>query len=187
MTSSSGPSDRLPDRPSAPPVTVVRWEWTEGDRRPGLPWIGIFLLVFGGLLLLQALYPELQAAGSLFFVAVGVVFLISWLVRRGTGSLYTGAIITALALPPALSSMGVISGPGWGTLSLGVAFLFIAAVRAAGGGGWGWQAWVGGILAIVGGTQITFPAFGELFWPLVILGLGIVIIVASLRGRERDW
>jgi hypothetical protein len=38
---------------------VYSWEWGTGrgsgeqGRRPGLPWIGIFLLVFGGLLLLQ--------------------------------------------------------------------------------------------------------------------------------------
>ena len=171
------------------PITVVRWQWTEGDRRPGLPWIGIFLLVFGGLLLLQALYPELQAAGSLFLVAVGLAFLVSWVVRRGTGSLYAGALITAIALPPALSSAGVISGPGWGTLSIGVAFLGIALVRAAGGGGWGWQAWVGGLLAILGATQITFPAFGELFWPLLLLVIGAILVIASLRrGRGgRGW
>ena len=175
--------------PDKPQVTVVRWQWTEGDRRPGLPWIGIFLLVFGALLLLQNLYPELEAAGSLFFVAVGVAFLISWLVRRGTGSLYAGAIITALAVPPALTSLDVISGPGWGTLSLGIAFLFIALVRAAGGGGWGWQAWVGGILAILGATSITFPAFGDLFWPLLLLTVGAILVVASLRRgpRGRGW
>jgi hypothetical protein len=163
---------------------VVRWEWTEGDKRPGLPWIGIFLLVFGGLLLLQAVYPEFQSAGSLFFVAVGVAFLISWVLRRGTGSLYAGAIITALALPSALSSLGYIEGPGWGTFALGLAFLFIALVRATGHGGWGWQAWVGGILAILGATQIAVPAFGELFWPLLLLALGVIVIAASLRGRR---
>ncbi len=167
-------------------VTVVSWQWREGDRRPGLPWIGLFLLVFGGLLLLQSLYPELQAAGSLIFVAVGIAFLLSWIVRRGTGSLYAGALITAIALPPALSSLGVISGPGWGTLAIGLAFLGIALVRAAGGGGWGWQAWVGGLLAILGGTQITFPTFGELFWPLLLLAIGAILVVGSIR-RGRDW
>jgi hypothetical protein len=150
-----------------------------------LPWIGIFLLVFGGLLLLQALYPQFQGAGSMFFVAVGVAFLISWALRRGTGSLYAGAIITALALPSVLSSLDIISGPGWGTLSLGLAFLFIALVRAVGHGGIGWQAWVGGILAILGATQVAVPAFGELFWPLLVPALGVIVIAASLRGRDR--
>ena len=166
-------------------VTVVTWRWREGDRRPGLPWIGLFLLIFGGLLLLQSLYPELQAAGSLFFVAVGIAFLVSWVVRRGTGSLYAGALITAIALPPALSSLGVISGPGWGTLAIGLAFLGIALVRAVGGGGWGWQAWVGGILAILGATQIAIPTFGELFWPVLLLTVGGIIVIASIRGRAR--
>ena len=34
-------------------------------RRPGLPWIGIFLLVFGGLLLIQQVLPQAESAGSL--------------------------------------------------------------------------------------------------------------------------
>jgi hypothetical protein len=34
--------------PGEPPVRVYHWEWGPDDaRRPGLPWIGIFLLVFG--------------------------------------------------------------------------------------------------------------------------------------------
>ena len=47
---------RMPGEPS---VRVYHWEWGPDDtRRPGLPWIGIFLLVFGGLLLIQQLVPQ---------------------------------------------------------------------------------------------------------------------------------
>ena len=35
--------------PGEPTVRVYSWEWGSGaGRQPGLPWIGIFLLVFGG-------------------------------------------------------------------------------------------------------------------------------------------
>ena len=60
----------------------MSWGWSGQDDRPGIPWIGIFLVVFGGLLLLQQLAPEFQAAGSLVALAIGVAFLVSWLANR---------------------------------------------------------------------------------------------------------
>src|SRR5918993_5113754 len=109
---------------------VYTWEWgPDQARRPGLPWIGIFLLVFGASLLVQQVLPQSQSLGSLLVLAVGIAFLIRWAVSRGTGSLYAGAIITALAVPGILTRAGV-QLDGLGTFSFGVAFLFIAAVRA---------------------------------------------------------
>src|SRR5512132_2397953 len=108
-------------------VRVYSWDWNDvsgGRGRSTLPWFGIFLVVFGGLLLLRLVFPALETAGSLLFLAVGVAFLVSWLVNRGAGSLYLGAIITALAAPELLAAANVVSGPGVGTLCLGVAFLF---------------------------------------------------------------
>ena len=102
-------------------VRVDSWEWGTGRpgdqvRRPGLPWIGVFLLVLGGLLLIQTVFPQSQAMGSVLFLAVGLAFLIRWAVTRGTGSLYAGAIITALAVPGALTNAG-LSRDGLGVRS----------------------------------------------------------------------
>ena len=45
--------------PEPGPVRVYGWEWgREEDRRPQVPWIGIFLLVFGALLLVTRLAPQ---------------------------------------------------------------------------------------------------------------------------------
>jgi len=160
--------------PNAP--RVYTWEWgPDQARRPGLPWIGIFLLVFGGLLLLQQLYPESQSIGSVLVLAIGLAFLIRWAISRGTGSLYAGAIITALAVPGALTNAG-ITHEGVGTFSLGVAFLFIALVRATSGGGVGWQAWFGGLLAIIGGVNLVQPEVGGLIVPLALVALGLVLV-----------
>src|SRR6186713_2277783 len=95
--------------PGIPPdARVYQWEWGPDDtRRPGLPWIGIFLLVFGGLLLIQQVYPQSQPLGSVVVLAIGIAFLIKWAIDRGTGSLYAGAIITALAVPGLLNAAGV--------------------------------------------------------------------------------
>jgi hypothetical protein len=158
------------------------WEWGPDEaRRPGLPWIGIFLLVFGGLLLLQQLVPEARSIGSVVVLAVGLAFLVKWIVDRGTGSLYAGAIITALATPGLLQVIG-IEADGVTTFSLGVAFLFIAAVRFAGSGGWGWQLWLGGLLALLGGVSIASPSLSGLLLPGAVIALGIVIII---RGMGR--
>ena len=162
---------------------VYTWEWgPDQARRPGLPWIGIFLLVFGGSLLLQQVLPESQSLGSLFVLAIGIAFLIRWVISRGTGSLYAGAIITALAVPGILTEAGV-QLDGLGTFSFGVAFLFIAAVRAASGGGLGWQAWFGGLLALLGGVNMVTPEVGGLIVPVVLLGVGIVLVFSGSFGR----
>jgi hypothetical protein len=146
-----------------------------------LPWIGIFLVVFGALLLVQQAYPEFEVLGSLFVLAIGIAFLVRWAVDRGTGSLYAGAVITALAAPGVLNAIGVVAN-GLTTLSLGVAFLFIAAVRAASGGGWGWQLWFGGLVALVGGVNASSPAVGGLVVPVLLVVLGATLLLRD-AGR----
>jgi hypothetical protein len=172
---------RIPGEPS---VRVYGWEWGPDDgRRPGLPWIGIFLLVFGGLLLIQQLFPEFKALGSVVVLAVGLAFLVKWAIDRGTGSLYAGAIITALAVPGLLNAAGVEAN-GLSTFSLGVAFLFIAAVRAATGGGIGWQLWFGGLLALVGGVNIANASLGGLILPILLVALGAALLIRGAGGRR---
>jgi hypothetical protein len=170
--------------PGQGPVKYYRWEWGPDDsRRPGLPWIAIFLVVFGVLLLIQQAYPEARTAGSAFVLAVGLAFLIKWAIDRGTGSLYAGAIITALAAPGVLNAAG-IDVDGLGTFCFGIAFLFIAAVRAFSGGGWGWQLWFGGLLALLGGVNMTSPAVGGLILPVLIIGLGAALLIGSFSRRS---
>ncbi len=170
--------------PGDPGVRFYHWEWGPDDaRRPGLPWIGIFLLVFGGLLLIQQLFPEFEALGSVLTLAVGLAFLIKWAVDRGTGSLYAGAIITALAVPGLLNAAGV-EADGLSTFCFGIAFLFIAVVRAASGGGIGWQLWFGGFLALVGGVNIANASLGGLILPIILLGLGAALLIQGM-SRSR--
>ena len=165
---------------------VYGWEWNDigGPRgRSRVPWFGIFLVVFGGLLLLRQVYPGIETAGSLIFLAAGVAFLVSWLVNRGVGALYLGAIITALAAPDLLAAANVVEGSGVGTLCLGVAFLFIALVRAASGGGWGWQAFLGVILFAIGGSSIAIAGFNDLVWPIILVALGAFLLLRSSSVR----
>jgi hypothetical protein len=173
--------------PGTSPPRVYTWEWgPDQARRPGMPWIGIFLLVFGGLLVLQQLYPQAQSVGSVLVLAIGLAFLIRWAMTRGTGSLYAGAIITALAVPSALTNAG-LGREGVGTLALGVAFLFIALIRAMSGGGIGWQAWIGGLLAVIGGVSVVQPQVGGLLVPVALVVLGVLLLGGGLRFDSRRF
>ena len=168
-------------------VRMRGWEWSEVPGAPSrsrLPWFGIFLVVFGALLLLRQLFPSLETAGSLLFLAVGVAFLVSWLVNRGLGSLYLGAIITALAAPDLLAAANVVSGPGVGTLCLGIAFLFIALVRGVSGAGWGWQLVLGVILFAIGASSVALPNLSDILWPVALLVLGVIVLVRAMTPRR---
>jgi hypothetical protein len=176
------------------PVTEVRWGWSRvSDDRPRLSWFGLFLVLFGGLLIVEQLFPGARALGSGLVVAVGVSLLIAWAANRQVWQLYAGAILTALSLPALLQDLTVIqAGSGWGTLFLGIAFLLIAAIRAGARGGVGWQAIVGGLLAVVGGLQVAeqvvpnFPSIERLFWPAVILAVGLLLVWRSTSARRNQ-
>ena len=125
MNDRHGPSDQ------ALPAWAFRWGADE-DRRPGLPWIGVFLVVFGALLLVERMLPD-QRLGDVAVLAAGLASLLVWVLRRSTVALYAGAFLTALALPGTIQALGQPLGPGWGTLFFGLAFLLVAAVRASQG------------------------------------------------------
>ena len=168
---------------SDPGVRAWAWRWgPDEDRRPGLPWIGVFLVVFGALLLVERMLPDYRRLGDVAILAAGLASLAVWLVRRGTVALYAGAFLTALAMPGTIQALGQPLGPGWGALCFGMAFLFVAAVRAAQGGGVGWQALYGGILLLIGGSEVVKPDVADLAWPLLLVAIGLVLLV---RGRPR--
>lgn len=163
--------------------------------RPRLPLIGVFLVLFGGLLLLGQFFPGARLIGSGLVVAVGLALLAAWAVRRtGVLGLYAGVILTALSLPNLLRDLGLIGGgSGWGTLFLGLGFITIALVRASDRGGTGWQMIVGIVLTLLGGIQVFArqlpgsPTIDGLLWPAVILLVGVWLIARSRppRGANR--
>ena len=104
-----------PTPPEAATVHAIGWEWgREEDRRPRLPWIGVFLVVYGALLLIERLASQYLVAGNLLVLAAGLAFLIVWLLRRGTFALYAGAFLTASAVPGLVEGLNYQLGPGSG-------------------------------------------------------------------------
>ena len=127
--------------------------------------------MFGALPPLR-LFPALETAGSLLFLAVGVAFLVSWLVNRGMGSLYLGAIITALAAPELLVAAGVTRGarPRDAVPGRRVPVHRAAYGRASAGARAGRRP-SGAILALIG-ASFAVPAVNELVWPITWASAG---------------
>jgi hypothetical protein len=170
--------------PTDPAGRVYGWRWGPDEaRRPGLPWIGVFLVVFGAILLIDQMLPDYRRIGSATLLAAGLASLLVWVLRRGTIALYAGAFLTALALPGTIEGLqGQQLTPGWGTLFFGLAFLFVAAVRAWRKGGIGWQAFYGTILVLIGGSEIAKPDLAAVAWPILLVAVGAVLLV---RGSQR--
>jgi hypothetical protein len=158
-----------------PPIRVYGWNWGQEDNRPQIPWIGVFLLILGGLLVVKQL-PGYQNIGDVVILAAGLAFLVVWLVRRSTFALYAGALLTAAAIPGLVEGLGYQAGNGFGTLCYGVAFLGIALVRAVSRGGWGWQLIVGLVLLALGVSEMAIPNAEALALPLLLVVLGLVLI-----------
>ncbi|MEO8469558.1 MAG: hypothetical protein ABI573_07835 [Chloroflexota bacterium] len=166
-----------------PTVHPYGWQWGPDDkRRPGLPWIGVFLVVFGALLIIQYALPDYQNLGNTAVLAAGLAFLLVWALRRGTVPLYLGAFLTAAAIPGTIRGLGYAIGAGWGTLFFGVALLFIALVRATRSGGWGWQAIAGAGLVLLASSEIAVPEVSSLIVPALLVVLGGILLI---RGQGR--
>ena len=173
--------------PEGGPGHVFGWEWgREEDRRPRLPWIGVFLVVYGALLLIDRVVPQYLVAGNLVVLAAGLAFLIIWLLRRGTFPLYAGAFLTASAAPGLIEgATGTDLGQGFGTLCYGVALLFIGLVRMTRGGGVGWQALIGVLLVALGGSELALPDAASLVLPILLVVFGLVLLTRDRSGWRR--
>ena len=140
--------------------------------------------MFGAILLLEQALPEFRRIGDTALLAAGLASLVVWVLRRGTIALYAGAFLTALAMPGTIEGLqGRDLGPGWGTLFFGLAFLFIAAVRFWRGGGFGWQALYGGVLVLIGGSQIAKPDLAAIAWPILLVAVGAVLLIRGSSAR----
>jgi hypothetical protein len=180
------PLPREPLPRESGPIRAYGWTWgADEDRRPRLPWIGIFLVIFGGLLLLERTVPQYRDLGDVLVLAAGLAFLVAWAVRRGTFALYAGAFLTAAAVPGVIRGVtGNELGAGVGSVAYGVAFLFVAAVRASRGGGLGWQVVIGTVLVALGASELALPNLASLVVPALLVVFGIVLLTRGAVGAR---
>ncbi len=122
---------RVPNESS---VTYREWSWSsESAARGGLPFLGVFLVLFGILLFLQQAVPG-TSFWSWLALAAGAACLIVFASRRrlpGTGFLlWLGVVLVAIGLPSVLISAGLLpERDGWSTLFLGVALMALGLIR----------------------------------------------------------
>jgi hypothetical protein len=141
-------------------------------------------------LVLSATFPAVAAAGSVVVASAGAVLLVLGLSRRrGSWAVYAGAIVLAGGLAGLGQAVELLPGGGWTTLAIGLALLGLGAWRAGRGAGGRTLTVVGAVLAAVGGIQAAgsvipgFPSLGQLVVPVVLLGIGALVLSRALRGR----
>lgn len=168
------------------PPEWTEWSWSPRRR---VPWLGIVLVLFGLALFVQQVTP--LNASTLILGALAIAFGASWLFGGSRWAMVPALILAALAIPDALTDLGYIVGPGWGSLSLGVAFLLIWLFGRRPGHGRGWALWLAAIFGLIGLTQVSrqlawLPPL-DAFWPIVFIVLGVAIILGQRGGRDSGW
>ena len=168
-------------------VRIDNWGFETGipSRGRAVPVFGVFLIVFGCLLVAGQLFSFAQLGASALFLALGIVLLLVWLRDKSDAALYVGVFVTALALSDLLTGANVVHGSGWGTLFLGVGVLLIAPIRARAGGGWGGPLVLGGLLCLWGGSEVATSYLNidadRLVGPALLVLLGTWIVSRSRR------
>lgn len=151
------------------------------DRRT-LP--GVILVVIG-LLLLSAQWFEIAGFGVLG--AIAVVFLASYVATRTYGLLIPGMILAGLALGVGLQESGYDTKGGLVVVGLACGFfgIYVVDVMLAGHAVRWWPLIPGGILAVVGGSEVSRGTAAAdaiaRFWPIVLVIAGVLILFNSVR------
>jgi len=152
------------------------------DRRtlPGL------ILVVIGLVLLGAQWFEITGFGALG--AIAVVFLASYAVTRSYGLLIPGMILAGLAVGVGLQESGYDPQGGLTVVGLACGFfgIYVVDVLLAGHTVRWWPLIPGGILAVVGGSELSRGTVAAdavaRFWPIVLVIAGVLVLFSSLRA-----
>jgi hypothetical protein len=163
------------------------YEGSWSSRKSGVPLFGLFLIVFGLMLVAGQFFTWAQASTAAFFMAVGVVLIGVGIRDRADLALYVGVFIAALALSDLLSAGSLIHGDGWGTLFVGVGFAGTAVLRSSPGHRIGGMLVLGVVLAVWGAVQVaetslSFPT-SKLVGPVLIVLLGFWIVSRRYRAR----
>lgn len=147
---------------------------------------GLILLGVGAALLLVTLTDV--DLGRWVVLIVGLAFGVAYVATRRYGLLVPAGVVTGLGAGIVLDASGV--GDGVVPLGLGLGFLSIAVIHLLSGdvrdGGWWWPLIPGGILTVVGGSQLAaIEDVGRFVAPAVLIALGLLLLVRSV-GRAKD-
>ena len=154
------------------------WTWTSSRR--SFPWLAILLVVLGMGLLVELLIPELTFF-SLVLLAAGTAFAVAAIAGRIVGATVPALVLIAWALARMGAELGYLSGDGWSSSFVGIAFLV----------GWGlgryqharrqWALYLGAILGIIGLADVSdalpFDLDMAIVIPLAMIVVGLILIL----------
>ena len=150
------------------------------DRR----WTAGIILVVLGLMFLAAQWFDFTGAAVLG--ALSVFFVVMYATTRKYGFLIPSTILGGLAIGVGLQEYGYDSSGGIVVLGLGAGFIaiFLVNVLVQSPASW-WPLIPGGILSVVGGTQLAEgAAAGETIarlWPVGLIVAGGIVLAATFR------
>jgi hypothetical protein len=124
-----------------------------------------------------------EVIGTLIMWGVALPFLGIYLANRQKNrwALIPGGIMLAIGVMPALALASQSPNVLGGVFFLGLALVFgLIYVVGRGSGESDWAIYPAAILAIIG---IGIAAFGQNWWPLVLIGAGAALLVRALRSR----
>jgi hypothetical protein len=165
------------------------WTWMGrwSSQRGGFPTFGVFLIVFGLLLVAGQYFTIAEYGIAAFFLAIGAVLIVSGIRDKSDLALFLGVFIAALALSDFLTAANVIhrTDNGWGTLFVGIGWILAALWRSQWGRRPGAGFFFGIVFALWGGlqvaqSQVDFPA-DKLVGPVLIIVLGVWIVSRRMR------
>jgi hypothetical protein len=153
-------------------------------------WIGgAVLIAIGAALLLGQLVGDI---GQFVTLAIGLFLLVLFAVTRHPGALIGGGIVTGLGAgvlvagntEGAIAGAAVLFGLGLGFIGVWLVgtLMRIAETKV-------WPLIPGAILVVVGIVVLAGPEAAktfELLWPALLIGLGVVVLIAAQRGRGKS-
>lgn len=151
--------------------------------------VGAVLIAIGSALLVGQLVGQ---TGQFVLLGIGLVLLVLFAVTRNPGTLIGGGIVTGLGagVLVAANTEGDIAGSAvlFG-LGLGFIGVWLVGTLLKTGGITFWPLIPGTILVVVGAVVLAGSEAAKTFeviWPAVLIGLGVIVLVAALRKRGPD-
>jgi hypothetical protein len=152
------------------------WSWTSG--RTGFSWLGALLVVLGVAWLIDVAVPDLSFT-SVLLVGLAVAFGAAWLIGGWVGATIPTLVLGAWGIARVASELGYLVGGGWTPLFVGIGLVLSWLVGQVQRVSRNWALWAGILLVILGGAEVSSltPGNFDLLWPLLLVGLGFVLIV----------
>jgi hypothetical protein len=149
------------------------YSWSSSGQ--SFPWFAVLLLVLGIGLLIELLIPDLSF-GSLLLLAAGVAFAAGWLYWGVVGATLPALILIAWGLASIGRDFEVLTGDGWNTLLIGIAFLVGWALGPSQRARRDWALIIGLVLGLIGLADVSdtlpFDISIAVVIPLAMIAIG---------------